>query len=95
MAFDLIIEYTFFCALPKNKRQAYFEKMQSLLISNGMLLGVWFNVPLNETAPPFGGNEKEYEALFTPYFTLKSKFLVVNSTAKRQGQEIFMELLKK
>jgi thiopurine S-methyltransferase len=93
--FDLIIEHTFFCALPKNNRASYFKKMYELLNPLGLLAGLWFNVPLNETEPPFGGNIDEYQSLFTPYFNLKNKFNVDNSINKRQGQEVFMELLKK
>ncbi|MEJ2006390.1 MAG: methyltransferase domain-containing protein, partial [Cyclobacteriaceae bacterium] len=52
--YDLILEQTFFCALPPEWRERYVQKMYSLLKPGGRLAGVLFNDPLNEDHPPFG-----------------------------------------
>ena len=45
--YDLIIEQTFFCALDPTLREAYVEKMHSLLSDGGKLAGVLFNRDFN------------------------------------------------
>ncbi len=42
-SFDLILEQTFFCALPVQKRSLYAKKMHQLLRKNGKLVGLLFN----------------------------------------------------
>jgi cyclopropane fatty-acyl-phospholipid synthase-like methyltransferase len=54
--YDIIVEQTFFCALPPTMRQHYVSKMHSLLKSNGLLIGLLFNRSF-EKSPPFGGNK--------------------------------------
>ena len=41
--YDLIIEQTFFCALPPSMRQKYVWKIHDLLAENGILAGLLFN----------------------------------------------------
>jgi len=43
--FDLIIEQTFFCALPPNKRANYAQKMHQLLKPKGVLAGLFLISP--------------------------------------------------
>lgn len=93
--FDLIVEQTFFCALPPEHRPAYVEKMWHLLKNGGQLAGVLFNTPLYEDHPPFGGYQEEYEALFAPYFEFKAFSPCYNSDADRKGIELFINLRKK
>lgn len=59
MQFDLILEQTFFCALPKSFRKAYAEKMQKLLKKEGKLVGLLFDDELPNGNPPYGGSKKE------------------------------------
>lgn len=92
--FDLILEQTFFCALPKVYRPKYAEKMAKLLIPGGRLVGVLFNVPLNEDRPPFGGNSDEYRRYFDPYFTYYIYENCYNSIPERAGNELFINLLR-
>ena len=59
-SYDLILEQTFFCALPPQMRQKYVWKMHHLLSKNGKIAGLLFNRSF-EISPPFGGNTTEYE----------------------------------
>lgn len=93
--FDLILEQTFFCAIFKSLRPKYAEKIHQLLKPSGKLVGVLFNIPLNEEQPPFGGNQEEYQTYFEPYFEFKYFEKCYNSISPRAGTELFINLLKK
>lgn len=93
--YDLIVEQTFFCALPPSLRTAYAKKMHSLLSPNGRLVGVLFVFPRTQSGPPFGGSSKEYRALFEPYFTIETLAPCYNSIKPRRNNEVFIHLRKK
>lgn len=92
--FDLIIEQTFFCALNPSERTHYVSKMQSLLKEKGKLVGLLFNIPLNDDRPPFGGNEQEYRQLFSDKFHIQLMQAAYNSIPERAGNELFVKLQK-
>lgn len=92
--FDLVIEQTFFCALPPELRAAYVSKMYELLLPGGKLVGVLFDRGF-EGGPPFGGTETEYRELFNPYFEIKTMSSCYNSIPPRQGSELFVILEKR
>ena len=66
--------------------------MVELLKPNGNLVGVLFNIPLNDNRPPFGGNKKEYEKLFSEYFEIQKMETAYNSIPERQGNELFVKM---
>ena len=64
-SYDLILEQTFFCAINPKDRQKYVSKMKELLPKNGKIAGLLFCFPFEENSgPPFGGSQNEYEQLF-------------------------------
>jgi SAM-dependent methyltransferase len=91
--YDLIIEQTFFCALPPVMRQKYVWKTQQLLADEGKLAGLLFNRTF-EVSPPFGGSTQEYQQLFTAAFDLLKMDSCPNSIAPRADSELFFELKK-
>lgn len=91
--YDLIIEQTFFCALPPSMRQKYVWKMHQLLSDNGILAGLLFNKTF-DVSPPFGGRKEEYELLFAASFDFLKMDLCQNSIAPRANTELFFELKK-
>lgn len=93
-SYDLIIEQTFFCALPPIMRLNYVSKMYQLLSDNGKLAGLLFN-KIFESGPPFGGSKEEYEQLFKDYFDFKIMETCHNSIAPRANSELFIEFKKK
>jgi thiopurine S-methyltransferase len=93
--FDLILEHTFFCALPPGQRPEYVLKMNALLRPGGKLAGLLFDFPLTPEGPPFGGSREEYLALFAPYFHIHVLERAVNSIAPRSGRELFFIFEKK
>jgi len=88
-SYDLILEQTFFCALPPEKRPDYVRKMAELLADDGELTGVLFSVLLFEDHPPFGGSEEEYRTLFAPHLELIKMEPCYNSIPERAGNELF------
>jgi thiopurine S-methyltransferase len=93
-SFDLILEQTFFCALPPSLRTQYADKVLSLLRPGGKLAGVLFDDPLYDDHPPFGGNRDEYLGYFAPRFIIRTFDRCYNSVPPRAGRELFMILEK-
>lgn len=92
-SYDVIIEQTFFCALPPSLRQKYVAKMHQLLNVNGLLVGLLFNRNF-EKSPPFGGGKAEYEALFKNSFEFLNFDTSPISVAPRANTELWIELKK-
>jgi SAM-dependent methyltransferase len=91
--YDLIIEQTFFCALPPTMRQKYVWKMHQLLADEGKLAGLLFNRTF-EVSPPFGGSKEEYEKLFAAAFDFIEFDECQNSIAPRANSELLFDLKK-
>jgi hypothetical protein len=94
-AYDFIVEQTFFCAIQPNLRLDYAKHVHSLLKDNGILVGLLFNINFSKEGPPFGGNKEEYEEYFNPYFYYLNFDIANLSIPQRQGNELFIELVKK
>ncbi|MCC6460818.1 MAG: methyltransferase domain-containing protein [Saprospiraceae bacterium] len=92
--FDLILEQTFFCALPPALREDYVRKMHELLAPGGKLAGLLFDRHF-DGGPPFGGSQDEYVGLFQPSFHLKTLEPCYHSIAPRAGSEVFFIFEKK
>jgi SAM-dependent methyltransferase len=92
--YDLIIEQTFFCALPPTMREKYVWKMYQLLAEEGIITGVLFNRTF-DSGPPFGGSKEEYVKLFAAAFDFLKMDLCCNSITPRANSELFIELKKK
>ncbi len=93
--YDVILEQTFFCALPVEKRHDYAKKAQQLLKRSGIIAGVLFNFELTEKGPPFGGSKEEYLTYFKPYFNIDILEICRNSIEPRQGTELFFQFYRK
>ena len=92
--YDLILEQTFFCAQDPNLREKYVSKMHQLLKPKGKLVGLLFNIPLNEDKPPFGGSEAEYRLLFEDEFVIDKMETAHNSIPQRAGNEFFIKFIR-
>lgn len=92
--YDLILEQTFMCALDPALREAYTKKMHSLLADNGKIAGLLFGVEFEKAGPPFGGNADAYQKQFAPYFNIKTMEKAHNSAKPREGNELFIILIK-
>jgi SAM-dependent methyltransferase len=92
--YDLIIEQTFFCAIDPKFREKYAKKMFDLIRPGGKLVGLLFTEVPNSEGPPFGGNSKEYQEIFSKYFKNIQLENCYNSIPPRAGRELFMIIKK-
>ncbi|MBA9078061.1 methyltransferase domain-containing protein [Rufibacter quisquiliarum] len=90
--FDLVLEQTFFCALPRHRRAQYARQVFDLLVPGGKLAGVLFSEEFEKEGPPFGGTAPEYQSYFEPYFRFSHFAPCYNSIKPRQGRELFIVL---
>jgi SAM-dependent methyltransferase len=93
--YDLIIEQTFFCAIPPSRREEYVQKIFSLLSSDGRLVGLLFNKHFNHSGPPFGGTQEQYRRLFEKLFKIEKLERCYNSIEPRVDTELFINFLKR
>jgi len=93
--FDLVIEQTFFCAIPRNLRPDYAKKMHEVIKPGGKLAGVLFGIEFEKEGPPFGGTKEEYIKYFEPYFDIKVYEEAYNSIKPRAGRELFINFVRK
>lgn len=88
--FDLVIEQTFFCALPPDLRTAYVKQMATIIRPGGLLAGLWFAVEFPFDGPPFGGNPNDYLRILENAFIIREAGLCNYSVKPRQGNEWFI-----
>ncbi|MGZ3651395.1 MAG: methyltransferase domain-containing protein [Bdellovibrionota bacterium] len=69
--YDLLLEYTFFCAISPDQRPNYVKAAAALLRKGGKLVGLFFPTAIDKEGPPFQVSEAEVEKLFSPYFDVK------------------------
>jgi SAM-dependent methyltransferase len=93
--YDLVLEQTFFCAIDRELRKKYAEKMHEVIVPGGKLAGVLFGKEFDKEGPPFGGTKKEYLPYFEPYFEVKEMHLCKNSIPPRAGNELWIEMIRK
>ncbi len=93
--YDLILEQTFFCALPLGMRKQYASKTHDLLNEGGKIAGVLFNRNFPHDGPPFGGSMEEYQLIFNKYFKIQIMEDCYNSISPRKGTELFVLMQKK
>lgn len=91
--YDLILEQTFLSALEPSRRPQYVDTVHSLLKKGGHLAGVLFSKIFEEEGPPFGGTIDEYEKMFKDNFIIKTLEPCYNSIERRQGSEVFINMI--
>eukprot|EP00898_Chlorokybus_atmophyticus_P004500 jgi/Chlat1/5050/Chrsp33S05052 len=64
--FDVIFDYTFFCAIQPEQRPAWAAKQASLLSASGTLITLIYPIGTHEGGPPFAVHPDHYEAVLKP-----------------------------
>uniref|UniRef100_A0A803M5J8 Thiol methyltransferase 2 n=1 Tax=Chenopodium quinoa TaxID=63459 RepID=A0A803M5J8_CHEQI len=64
--FDLIFDYTFFCAIVPNMRPAWATRMGDLLKPDGELITLMFPIDDHEGGPPYKTSVTDYEEVLHP-----------------------------
>ena len=95
--FDIVFEYTCYCAIDPDRRREYFDMVHRILNQGGKLLGIF--IPFdknmhNEEGPPYGVSEDEIIALTKGNFNILENSFSALSINKRAGREKLMILEK-
>ncbi|KAJ3678122.1 hypothetical protein LUZ60_001925 [Juncus effusus] len=64
--FDLIFDYTFFCAIEPDMRPAWAKKINQLLKPNGELITLIYLITDQKEGPPFNNTLLDYEKVLNP-----------------------------
>lgn len=64
--FDLIFDYTFFCAIEPSMRSAWGERVAELLKHDGELITLMFPIDDHEGGPPYAVSIPRYEEVLHP-----------------------------
>ncbi len=67
-AYDLLLEYTFFCAIDPKLREKYVKTVHALLKPGGIAICLFFPLVSEKAGPPFLVSREEVKKLFTPFF---------------------------
>ncbi|MFC1481482.1 methyltransferase domain-containing protein [Candidatus Neomarinimicrobiota bacterium] len=95
-AFDLVVEYTTYCAIDPGRRDEYIEVVSKLVGAEKRFLALFWPVnKLADTGPPFRVTRSDIEDRFSKYFELESQLMPDNSAEGRQGKEILAEYRRK
>jgi hypothetical protein len=79
-------ERAFLCALPKNRRPDYAQRMAELVPADALLAGFFF-LATTPKGPPFGIGRAELDVLLNPYFELLEDEPVSDSIPVFAGRE--------
>ncbi len=93
--FDLVYEYTTYCAINPGRRKEFAKKISSLLKKDGKLITVLFPVDDREGGPPFRIEPIEFYKNFSEYLSLELSTKQINSVKPRAGNEILQVYVKK
>ena len=94
---DIVLEYTFFCAINPKLRLKYIEEVSNLLKRNGLFVGILLpiNKDIKEGGPPYAVNYKRTLKDFSKYFELLECKKSELSIKPRKNNEIFVIMKKK
>ena len=95
-AFDVVLEYTCYCAIDPGRRIDYVDLVDRILKPEGRLVALFFPLDkeLNYDGPPFGVNLSSTLKLFSKKFTINKKEIPNLSIERRIGREMFVILNK-
>ena len=90
--FDVVLEYTCFCAIDPTRRKDYIEMVSHILKPEGELVGLLFPIDKDpkDDGPPFGVDLNTTILLFSRYMRLIKKEFPQLSIDRRKGREIFV-----
>jgi len=87
-SYDLLYEYTCFCAIHPERRREYAENAHRLLRPGGQLIGCFYNHG-NPGGPPFDTTAQQVREAFEGLFEIRILAYAQNSIERRQGKELW------
>ncbi len=95
VGFNLIWDYTFFCAIEPSERGKWADTMARLIRPGGILLALIFPVVEKEGGPPFAVIPEEVHALLSSNFELIDSVAPKTSHPGREGKEFITQYRRK
>ena len=94
--FDIVLEYTCFCAILPEKRNDYIQVVYNIIKKGGKFVAIFFpiNKNINEGGPPFGVNVDLTIIKFSPFFSVYKNEFSNLSIKPRFNNEKFIILKK-
>jgi methyl halide transferase len=86
-AFDLVWEYTCFCAIDPDRRPEYARVLHDILKPGGSLLACFYPLREGTDGPPFPVSRAGIEAALAPYFDILEAGQPQASPERRRGLE--------
>ena len=95
--FDIVLEYTCFCAINPGRRVDYVSMTNHILKPKGKLVAILYPIDegINDNGPPFSVDIDKTINLFSKYFILDTKDIPTLSIDRRKGREIFVIFQKR
>ena len=96
--FDIVLEYTCFCAIMPSKRLEYVELVSKILNKNGQFISLFFPIKEREAdkdGPPFYVNLEDTLPMFENNFNIIKIDKNVDSIKPRKGFEALVIMSKK
>ncbi|MCS6999846.1 MAG: methyltransferase domain-containing protein [Bacteroidota bacterium] len=90
--FDIVLEYTCYCAIDPKRRSEYATTLAQLIVPNGIVAGLFFPLDdLPRSEPPFTVREEEVRHQFEAAgFVLVDSWIPLESHPARAGRERLM-----
>jgi methyl halide transferase len=85
-SFDVVIEHTYFCAIPKEMRDEYARVMHAVLSDGGRIVGLFYETD-KEDGPPHRTTKADIEQHFSCLFEIVHFERPVDSFDNRLGNE--------
>lgn len=94
--FDIVFEYTCFCAIHPGRRDEYFEIWHKMIKPNGVVIALFFPIipHTNLDGPPHPTSEGELMARLDGVFHVEARIPALGSVKNRVGKEEFWILKK-
>jgi len=91
--YDLVLEQTFFCAIPPIQRPEYCKTVARILKPGGKLIGLFYNTG-EEGGPPHNTTLEDIETIFSKTFTIQELEITNWSVERRRGKELLTVMEK-
>lgn len=86
-AYDLVLEYTSYCAIDPARRREYVEVLISVLKPGGLLLALLFPIGWREGGPPHAVDVEEFRSMLPTGGTIVEEYWPEDSIPPRKGRE--------
>jgi SAM-dependent methyltransferase len=92
--FDIVYEYTTFCAINPARREEFASVISALIKPGGKFVSVVFPIDGREGGPPFSIDPVQFYKLFSRYLKLEFSSRRIESVKPRKGKEILQVYIK-